>query len=76
MIMTCKRYSAAELAAVGLVNQVVPPADLDGAVAELAALLLAKPFNALAEVKARVNTISTTAVPNVNAMTEAFLARE
>jgi enoyl-CoA hydratase len=76
MVMTCKRYSAAELAAVGLVNQVVPLADLEGAVAEWAALLLGKPFKALAEVKARVNTISITATPNVNAMTEAFLARE
>ena len=37
--------------------------------------LAAKPFKPLAEVKARINAIARTGIPEVNAMTEGFLDR-
>jgi enoyl-CoA hydratase/carnithine racemase len=75
IIMGCQRYSAAEAHAMGLVTRVVKGDELQRAVDEYAALLLKKPFRALAEVKARINAISATGIPVVNAMTEGFLDR-
>ena len=75
IIMTCRRYSAAEALGLGLVHRVVPRAELDKAVAELAAMLAAKPVRPLAEMKARINAIARTGIPEVNAMTEGFLER-
>jgi len=43
---------------------------------EYAQVMLAKPFRPLAEMKARINAIARTAVPEVNAMTEGFLPRD
>lgn len=76
LIMECRRYSAAEAQALGLVHRVVPGAGLDEAVREYAERLAAKPFRPLAEVKARINAIARTGLPEVNAMTEGFLDRE
>ena len=76
IIMSCRRYSATEAQSLGLVNQAVPAASLEGAVADYAALLIRKPFRALAEVKARINAIARIGLPEVNAMTEGFLERE
>jgi enoyl-CoA hydratase/carnithine racemase len=75
IIMECRRYSAAEAQALGLVTRVVPGDSLAEAVREHAAKLLAKPFRPLAEMKARINTISRTGIPDVNAMTEGHLER-
>jgi enoyl-CoA hydratase/carnithine racemase len=75
IILTCRRYPAAEARALGLVHRVAPGADLSKAVRELAETLLAKPFRPLAEMKARINTIARTGIPEVNAMTEGFLDR-
>jgi enoyl-CoA hydratase/carnithine racemase len=75
IIMECRRYGAAEAQALGLVHRVVPGAGLAQAVREYAEQLAAKPFRPLAEVKARINAIARTAVPEVNAMTEGFLER-
>ena len=75
IIMECRRYSAAEAHALGLVTRVVPGNALGEAVSEYAAKLLAKPFRPLAEMKARINTISRTGIPDVNAMTEGHLER-
>jgi enoyl-CoA hydratase/carnithine racemase len=75
IIMTCRRYPAAEALSLGLVHRVVPRAQLDQAVAELAAMLCAKPFRPLAEMKARINAVARTGMPEVNAMTEGFLER-
>ncbi len=75
IILECRRYSAAEAHALGLVTQVVPGDTLGEAVRELVAKLLAKPFRPLAEMKARINTISRTGIPDVNAMTEGHLER-
>lgn len=76
IIMEGRRYSAAEAHALGLVHRVVPAAELDRTVREYAELLLAKPFRPLAEVKARINAIARTGMPEVNAMTEGFLERD
>jgi enoyl-CoA hydratase/carnithine racemase len=75
IIMECRRYSATEALALGLVTRVVPGAALADAVREHAAALLAKPFRPLAEMKARINAIARTGIPDVNAMTEGFLER-
>jgi enoyl-CoA hydratase/carnithine racemase len=75
IILTGRRYSASEALALGLIHRVVPAGALDGAVWEHAEQLAGKPFKPLAEVKARVNTIAQTGIPDVNAMTEGFLER-
>jgi enoyl-CoA hydratase/carnithine racemase len=75
IIMECRRYTAAEALALGLLTRVVPRAELDKAVRASAEALLAKPFRPLAEMKARINAIARTGIPEVNAMTEGFLDR-
>jgi enoyl-CoA hydratase/carnithine racemase len=76
IIMDGRRYSAREACAMGLVHRVVGGADLAEAVREQALRLAKKPFRPLAEVKARINTIARTGIPDVNAMTDGFLDRE
>src|SRR5229473_1737054 len=76
IIMGCARYSAADAQAWGLVHRVVPGAGLAAAVADYAGLLAKKPFRPMAEVKARINAIARTGIPEINAMTEGFLDRE
>jgi enoyl-CoA hydratase/carnithine racemase len=76
IIMGGRRYSAAEAQAMGLVHQVVPGEGLAQAAGDYARMLAAKPFRPLAEVKARINAIARTGIPDVNAMTEGFLGRE
>jgi enoyl-CoA hydratase/carnithine racemase len=75
IIMEGRRYTAAEAHQMGLVHRVVPGAELAVAVREYALRLAAKPFRPLAEVKARINAIARTGIPEVNAMTEGFLER-
>jgi enoyl-CoA hydratase/carnithine racemase len=75
IIMSGRRYAAAEAYALGLVHRVVPDGELAAAAQEYAEMLAAKPFRPLAEVKARINQIARTGTPEVNAMTEAFLDR-
>ena len=75
IIMECRRYSAAEALGLGLVTRVVPGAALAGAVHEYASMLAAKPNRPLVEMKARINAIARTGIPDVNAMTEGFLER-
>ena len=76
IIMECRRYTAAEAHAMGLVHRVVSGDQLAAAVREYAGTLAAKPFAPLAQVKARINAIARTGIPEVNAMTEGFLSRE
>jgi enoyl-CoA hydratase/carnithine racemase len=76
IIMEGPRYAAAEAHRMGLVHRVVPGAELALAVREYALRLAAKPARPLAEVKARINAIARTGIPEVNAMTEGFLDRE
>jgi enoyl-CoA hydratase/carnithine racemase len=53
----------------------VPSVDLAKAAREYAEFMAGKPFRALAEMKARINAIARTGLPEVNAMTEGFLER-
>jgi enoyl-CoA hydratase/carnithine racemase len=76
IIMSCRRYSAAEAQGMGLVHRVVPLASLAPAVQDYATMLTRKPFRPLAEVKARINAVARVGLPEVNAMTEGFLDRE
>src|SRR5215469_6354391 len=76
IIMGCARYSAADALGWGLVHRVVPSAELSLAVRDYALMLAKKPFKPLAEMKARINAIARTGIPEVNAMTEGFLERE
>jgi enoyl-CoA hydratase/carnithine racemase len=75
IILECRRYTAAHAAAMGLVHRVVPGDQLAQAVDDHARLMAAKPFRPLAEMKARINAIARTGIPEVNAMTEGFLER-
>jgi enoyl-CoA hydratase/carnithine racemase len=75
IIMEGRRYTAAEAHTIGLVHRVVPGNELAAAVRAYAERLAAKPFAPLAEVKARINAIARTGIPEVNAMTEGFLPR-
>jgi enoyl-CoA hydratase/carnithine racemase len=75
IILECRRYTAPEAAALGLVHRVVPGNMLGKAVTEYAHQLAAKPFRPLAEMKARINAIVRAGIPEVNAMTEGFLER-
>jgi enoyl-CoA hydratase/carnithine racemase len=76
IIMSCRRYSAAEAQSLDLVHQVAPADSLAKLVNEYAEMLARKPFRPLAEVKARINAIARVGLPEVNAMTEGFLDRE
>jgi len=76
IILECRRYSAEEARALGLVHRVVPADAVLKEARALAGRLAAKPFRALAEAKARVNAIARTGIPEVDAMTEGFLERE
>ncbi|MGH7391969.1 MAG: enoyl-CoA hydratase/isomerase family protein [Candidatus Rokuibacteriota bacterium] len=76
IIMECRRYSADEAQRMGLVHRVVPADTVLKAARGLAERLAVKPFRALAEAKARIDAISRTGIPEVNAMTEGFLERE
>lgn len=75
IILECRRYSAEEARSLGLVHRVVSASDLMKHAREYAQALLAKPFRPLAEMKARINAIARTGIPEVNAMTEGFLPR-
>jgi enoyl-CoA hydratase/carnithine racemase len=75
VIIGGRRYSAAECLALGLVHAVHPAAGLEGAVQAYAERLAAKPFRPMAEMKARINALARTGIPEVNAMTEGFLDR-
>ena len=75
IIMECRRYSAAEAQAMGLLHRVVAGPALAKEVRAYAELLAAKPQKPLAEAKARINAIARTGIPEVNAMTEGFLDR-
>ena len=75
IIMECRHYTAEEGRALGLLHRVVPGEALAKEARAAADRLAAKPFRPLAEVKARINAIARTGIPEVNAMTEGFLDR-
>lgn len=63
--LECRRYPAREQHAMGLVHRVVPGDALAAAAADYAAHLAAKPFRPLAEMKARINQIARTGIPEI-----------
>jgi enoyl-CoA hydratase len=75
IIMDCRRFSPEEARQWGLVHKIVPAADVVKAARQYAEFMAAKPFKALAEMKARINAIARAGIPEVNAMTEGFLER-
>jgi enoyl-CoA hydratase len=75
LVLEGRRYTADELKALNLINRVYPAYALADAVKEHAELLAKKPHRPLSEMKARINTIARTGIPEVNAMTEGFLER-
>jgi enoyl-CoA hydratase/carnithine racemase len=75
IVLEGRRYAAPEAAALGLVHRVVPGDLLAKAVTDYAHVMAAKPFKPLSEMKARINAIARTGIPEVNAMTEGFLER-
>ena len=76
IILECRRYGAEEARTLGLAHRVVPGNDLIKHSREYAQMLLAKPFQPLTEMKARINAIARIGMPEVNAMTEGFLQRD
>ncbi len=75
IIMECRRYSAAEAQSWGLVHRVVPGVALAKEVRAYAETWPPSRSRPMAEVKARINAIARTGIPEVNAMTEGFLDR-
>ena len=75
IILEGRRFTAEEARQWGLVHRVVPGHELAKTVREYAEKLASKPFRPLAEMKARINALARTGVPEVNAMTEGFLDR-
>ena len=55
IVLRAQRFTATEMAARGLVDRVVPPADVPGAALEAARMLAAYDTDALATVRARAN---------------------
>ncbi|HLT17528.1 MAG TPA: enoyl-CoA hydratase/isomerase family protein [Acidimicrobiales bacterium] len=58
LVLTCRPFDPAEAKAIGLLNRVVPAAELDAAVAELADQLAAKPGFALRTTKQQVDAVT------------------
>lgn len=58
LVMTCRRFSAAEAKAIGFLNRVVAPARLQAEVNQLAAELIAKPSVPVAVTKEHVNAVT------------------
>ena len=75
IILEGRRFTAEEARQWGLVHRVVPGHELAKTVREYAEKLASKPFRPLAEMKARINALARTGIPEVNAMTEGFLDR-
>ncbi|MGO9606651.1 MAG: enoyl-CoA hydratase/isomerase family protein [Candidatus Binataceae bacterium] len=58
LVMTCRRFSAAEAKAIGFINRVVPPARLAAEAEELARELIARPSVPIAITKEHVNAVT------------------
>lgn len=76
IVMEGRRYSAEEAAACGLVDRVVPAAELAAAVRDAARKLAARPARALAVARTRIEAIAQMAFPAAGISTEGLLARD
>lgn len=71
LVMTCRPFGAAEAQALGFVNRVVPAADLEGAVEELARLLASKSAYTLRATLRAVDAAAEALVPTGGAWNDA-----
>ncbi len=58
LVMTCREFSAVEASTMGFVNTVVPPEDLESAVADLTHRLVGMPALPLLSTKSSVNAVA------------------
>jgi enoyl-CoA hydratase/carnithine racemase len=71
LVMTCRRFGAAEAQAIGFLNRVVPPADLDAAIEELVGQLETKSKLTLLATKRHVNAVTEGMVSTARAWNDA-----
>ncbi|MGB0111924.1 MAG: enoyl-CoA hydratase/isomerase family protein [Ilumatobacteraceae bacterium] len=73
LVLTCRRFGPDEAASMGFVNRVVPRADLESAVDELAAQLALKAPSVVRATKRQVNEALEDVAPTVGAWADADL---
>lgn len=71
LVMTCRRFSAAEAYAAGFLNRVVPPDELDSSVESLVSELENKSFLTLSATKRHVNAVTEGMVGTARAWSDA-----
>lgn len=71
LVLTCRPFDAAEAKASGFLNQVVPAAELETVVAELAERLAAKASHALTSTKRHVNAVTDQMVGTMRSWSDA-----
>ena len=70
LVMTCRRFTPAEAKAAGLLNRVVPAAELDDEVSALASELAAKPSVPVTITKEHVNAVARSAGAGLTAFAD------
>jgi enoyl-CoA hydratase/carnithine racemase len=63
LVMTCRRFGAAEMLRAGFLNRVAPPSEVEKAARELAAAVLAMPAGPVLVTKDQVNAAAEALVP-------------
>lgn len=71
LVLTCRPFDAAEAKAAGFLNRVVPPADLEREVEDLAGLLAEKASHALFATKRHVNAVTDQMVGTMRSWSDA-----
>jgi enoyl-CoA hydratase/carnithine racemase len=71
LVLTCRPFDAAEAKAAGFLNRVVPEAELDASVLELAESLAAKASHALSATKRHVNAVTEQMVGTMRSWSDA-----
>lgn len=75
IVILAKRHTATELKHMGLLTQTAPQSELDSATDAFVADLVKNPFIGQAKMKARINHVARTAVPEVDTVLETILER-
>jgi len=71
LVITCREFDSLEARAAGFLNRVVPEAELDQCVQELASQVAAKPVIPVAATKAHVNAVTSQMVGTMRAWSDA-----
>lgn len=71
LVMTCRPFGAAEALSVGLLNRVVPEAELDAAVADLVATLVTKSALTLTATKQHTNAVTAAMIGTTRSWSDA-----